>query len=154
MDDTAQPNQSSDDVQHVPVQKASVAGQTVTQPVAPSGVAHKEHAPVSSQIAEHVQPAPHEAVPVIAEEAASHVEVSQNPEQPKLTEEHRKLGLTEAKESLPAPAALSDDNAFPLTPQQVTVSQSKQYSNSDSFKWYGRTILRQMLRKLLPKKDL
>lgn len=155
MDDTAQVNQPAEDVQQVPpVQPASATqSQPISQPVAPVGVAHKEHAPVSSPVVEHIRPAPHEAMPAIPKEAASHIEVSPNVEQPKLTEEHRKLGISEAKESLPAPAALSDDNSFPLTPTQVTQSQTKQYTVWDSFKWYGKTVGRQMLRKLFLQKD-
>lgn len=154
MDDTAQKNQPADDATQAQVQPVPTVQQNVTQPVAPSGVTHKEYAPISSPVAEHIQPAPHEAVPVIPEEAASHMEVAPNPEQPKLTDEHRKLGLSEAKESLPAPVALSDDSGFPLTVAQVTQSQSKEYTVWDTFKWFGKTVGRQMLRKLFLKKDI
>lgn len=150
MDDTAQKNQPADDATQAQQPASSAHHQPVTQPVASSGVAHKEHAPISSQVTEHIQPAPHEAVPSIPKEAASHMEVTPNNEQSKLTDEHRKLGL---KESIPVPVVVSDDAAFPLTAAQVTQSQTKKYSFWDSFKWYGKTVGRQMLRKLFLKKD-
>lgn len=154
MDDTAQKNPQSDDAQQASVQPVpSVSHQTISPPVAPSGVAHKEHAPLASPVAEHIRPAPHEAVPVIPSEAASHMEIAPNPEQPKVSDEHRKLGVKEAGALLPAPIVLSDDPALPLTVQQVTQSQSKEYTVWDSFKWYGKTVGRQMLRKLFLKND-
>jgi len=155
MDDTAQKNPQADDLLELPVQQVSSAVplQPVAQPVIPSGAAYKEHAPHASPVVEHIRPAPHEADPVIPTEASSHMEVAPNPEQPKLSDDHRKLGVKEAGASLPAPTVLSDDKALPLTTEQVTQSQGKEYTVWDSFKWYGKTVGRQMLRKLFLKND-
>lgn len=154
MDDTAQKNPQADASQQIPVQQPPpvVSHQPKVQPVISSGSAHKEHAPLSSAT-DHIRPAPHEAAPVIAEEVASHMEVAPNVEQPKVSDDHRKLGLQAAGPLLPAPTVLSDDKTLPLSAEQVTQSQSKQYSVWDSFKWYGKTVGRQMLRKLFLKND-
>lgn len=144
MDDSAQSSNQPGNAQQQPLQQP-VQGTQQPVPSVPQGSVHKEHAPAVTTN-EYVQPAPHEATPHISEEVAAHVEVARNPEQPQLSQEHRKLGFSEAKETTPAPAALSDDNAFPLTQAQVTQSQQKQYSVWDSFKWFGATVGRQMLR--------
>ncbi len=148
MDDSAQTNQQSatkQTTQQIPPAQQDSSKQAVP-PVVSSGSVSKEYAPVVPVTTEYVQPAPHEADPSIPKEAARLMEVAKNVEQPQLSDEHRKLGLQEAKESLPAPATLSDGSAFPLTSAQVTQSQMKRYSIWDSFKWFGAKVGRQMLR--------
>ncbi len=126
----------------------------VVQPVNPVGSAQKEYAPiVAPPVLEHVQKAPHEAMPEIPKEAASHMELSPNPVHPTISDEDKKLGAKVANESLAAPTVLSDDAVFPLSAQQVTASQTKEYSVWDSFKWYGKTVGRQMLRRIFLKKN-
>lgn len=147
MDDSAQANQQSatqQTTQQIPPAQQDFSKQAVPPVVSP-GSASKEHAPVAVAT-EYVQPAPHEADPAVPKEATGHMEVAKNVEQPQLSDEHRKLGLREAKESLPAPANLSGDSAFPLTSAQVTQSQTKPYGIWDSFKWFGAKVGRQMLR--------
>ncbi|MEN9407934.1 MAG: hypothetical protein RLZZ455_1150 [Candidatus Parcubacteria bacterium] len=152
MDDTAQKNQPSDTA----VQKHAVSDSPqqsgVASPAGVSGTSHKESAPITLSPHEHLKPAPHEAMPEIPKEAASHMEISPNPVHPKISDEDKKLGAKVANESLAAPTVLSDDAVFPLSAQQVTASQTKEYSVWDSFKWYGKTVGRQMLRKIFLKK--
>lgn len=153
MDDTAQKNQpSATDVQQQHVVPVAPQQPGSITPASPSGAAHKESAPISLSAREHLKPAPHEAMPEIPKEAESHMELSPNHAHPKISDADKKLGAKVANESLAAPAVLSDDVVFPLTTQQVTASQTKEYSVWDSFKWYGKTVGRQMLRKIFLKK--
>ncbi|MDP3941176.1 MAG: hypothetical protein Q8Q49_02600 [bacterium] len=150
MDDTAQTNQQQDTTQPSVQQPPQTQGMPATQQTvqAPGGIAapSKEHAPIPAVHTELIKPAPHEASPEVSSEVAAHVEVSEDREQPQLTEEHRKLGLREAGGATPAPTNLSDDTVFPLTKAQVEDSQSKTYSVWDSFRWFGAMVGRQMLR--------
>lgn len=151
MDDTAQYKNASDD-QHY--SQSAQSQQTQQQDDSqqphhsPVGVSNKEHAPVSSHQA-RPEAAPHEATPTIPKEVSAHMEVAKNHEEPQLSEEHRKMGFRNAHEQVAPPIPVPvDDTSLPLTPAQVTQSQTKQYSIWDSFKWYGGTVGRQMLRKI------
>jgi len=141
MQDSAQQDDQSQNVPKV---------QTVPQPPVSTPLGSKEHAPIGGAHPEYyLQPAPHEATAQIPKEAAEHgVEAAENKDQPKLSNEDRKLGVKEAKESTPPPEMLSDSVSYPMSQQAATVA-AKDGKTTDSRKWLALLILKDIKRRFL-----
>ncbi len=128
--DTSLPIQTTSDDQN--------AQQPPTQPV---GSVAKEQGPLG--VSEFIKPSGAESTPVIPPEVAEHgVETVTDYEKPQLTQEHKEVGIHEAKESVPVSTQPTGSVQLPMTEEEARQTVKMHKKVSDSILWLAALILK------------
>lgn len=130
-------NQSNQTNQVPPVQP--VQDQVVAEPIV-------QDSPVSSAVKEQ-EPIPYvkksETEPIIDQELKE-AGLESKVETPKLTEEHEKIGIRHAKESVPIVQETKATVQLPMTMSQIKKITQVHKKVSDSILWFALLVLRQI----------
>ncbi len=93
----------------------------------------KEHAPLETPSVEYIKPT--EVEPTLHPEVKeAGVEISPNLDRPPLTDEHQRLGIENAKESIPVSVSQTPSAQLPYTQEQIEMLK-KNTSKDDSKHW-------------------
>ncbi len=139
-----QPNSQadSDQTNDSKNQEGATSSSLVQYPLSGS---QKEHAPLEAPIAEYVKPT--EVEPVLHPEVKEvGVEASPNLEHPNLTEEHQRLGIEYAKESVPVSLSKTSGTNLPYNPEQIAML--KKTTHKDDSKHWLVILTEYLLKKL------
>ncbi|GIW61185.1 MAG: hypothetical protein KatS3mg089_0037 [Patescibacteria group bacterium] len=105
----------------------------------------KEHAPLEAPVVDYIKPT--EVEPVLHPEVKEvGVEISHDQEKPKLTEEHQRLGIEYAKESVPVSLSKTSGTNLPYNPEQIAML--KKTTHKDDSKHWLVILTEYLLKKL------